>query len=94
MTTDFFANNPFASTQATTVTNTDDLELVLNLSPLNFDALTKILNMLQDNEVISIRDSKIIQTMPKGTTFFTSDITSIVGQNINIDFNKDIHICF
>ena len=64
------------------------LELILELTPAIFDGLTKVLGLLQDNDVISIRDSQIIQAVNNGTTFFTSDISPLIGKNVNLDFTN------
>lgn len=66
----------------------NSLDLVLDLDPAKFDALTKILNLLQDNDVVSIKDSQIVQSIKGGTTFFTSNIESIIGPNVNLDFTN------
>lgn len=79
----------FGTTAQQTRTSSDSgLELIIDLSPALFDQLTKILNLLQDNDVISIKNSQIIQTMKFGSTFFTSNIESLIGPNINLDFTN------
>jgi hypothetical protein len=69
-------------------TDSNDLNLVVDLEPAQFDSFTKILNLLQDNSIISIRNSKIIQSVGKGSTFFTTDITSIIGPDLDLDFSS------
>ncbi len=64
------------------------LNLILELTPAIFDGLTKVLSLLQDNDVISIKDSQIIQSINNGTTFFTSDISPLIGKNVNLDFTN------
>jgi hypothetical protein len=65
--------------------NTSGMTLLCSLEPANFDALTKILAFLQDSDAIVIKDSKIVQSLKKGSTILYTDISQ-AARNANLNF--------
>lgn len=54
------------------------------LEPAKFDALTKLLSLLQESNSINIDKGTIIQSINKGTTILYTSISKFIGQEINL----------
>jgi hypothetical protein len=66
------------------VENTTNLIKMCELEPAKFDALTKLLSLLQEFNAITVNNGVIIQTINKGTTLLYTSISKLIGQDINI----------
>lgn len=58
--------------------------IVCSINPTKFDALTKILNVLDEQNVIIIDNSAINQSVNKGTAILTADVSELIGQKISL----------
>lgn len=59
-------------------------ELLCQISPGKFDAFIKVLSLLDDKNVINISNSQICQSINNGTAILMTDVSNLVGQNINL----------
>ena len=62
----------------------DKQSVVCTINPTKFDALTKILNVLDEQSVIVIDNSTINQSINKGTAILTADVSELVGEKISV----------
>jgi len=58
--------------------------ILTSISPASFDSLIKILNVLEKQESIIIENSKICQSINKGATIISTDLTDVIGKNITM----------
>ena len=57
---------------------------ICELSPAHFDQFVKILSLLEGNEIIIIENSHITQEINKGTAILSTDISQLIGPDINL----------
>lgn len=62
----------------------ENQSVVCSIHPTKFDALTKILNVLDEQNVIVIDKSSINQSVNKGTAILTADVSELVGADISL----------
>lgn len=61
----------------------ENQNIICELTPATFDALVKVLSLLDDSNAIYIRDSIICQSIKNGVAILNADITPIVSTNEN-----------
>jgi len=82
----------FNTSTNSTPTTSNDGNIIATFNPATFDVFIKVLNILQDNEVISIKENEIIQTFPKGSTFLytnISEVLAIASKTKNVDLTLE-----
>lgn len=60
-------------------------KLICQITPANFDMLTKVLSLLEEQGIIIIQDSKICQHINKDTAILQTNIDTLIGKNINFE---------
>ncbi len=58
-------------------------EIICELTPAIFDALVKILTLLDDSNTIYIKDSIICQTIKNGVAILNTDISPLISEDEN-----------
>jgi hypothetical protein len=80
----------FPSFNVTTTSQTDSNDygtVIANLVPASFDALVKVLNLLQEKDSVHIINSQIIQFVSKGNTYLTTNISELLNNKMfNLEF--------
>jgi hypothetical protein len=79
----FDFTNPISSTVPNSEISSN-LNKLCELEPGKFDALTKLLSLLQEFGPITINAGVIIQKIDKGTAVLHTSISKLIGQNINL----------
>jgi hypothetical protein len=59
-------------------------KLICKISPASFDQLTKILTTLEKSGTITIKDSKITQSINKGIAILHTDVHKLIGSGVNM----------
>ena len=79
----FDFTNPTSTTKTISETSSNLIKLC-ELEPAKFDALTKLLSLLQEFGSITINAGVIIQRIDKGTAILYTSISKLIGQDINL----------